>query len=391
MFGLKSPSLLQFDREKVEEPLGHNLRKLYHVKQVPCDSHMREELDEVNPRELREAFLAIFQEAQAGKLLQEYRFLNDHYLILADGTQVFSSNKVYCNNCCEKRHKDDTITYHHQVLGTVIAHPDCRQVIPLCPEPITKQDGVQKNDCEQRAMNRFLEDLRQEHPKLKATIVTDALSANAPHVNRLKSQGLGFIVRVKSGSNKSLFEWVDGIELNQFEKKIGKNSYVFKYINGAPLNGSEEAPEVNYLHCEAKEMKGRQEKTLTFDWVTSHEITQENVYEIMRGARARWKVENETFNTLKNQGYQFEHNFGHGKKHLHTVFVFLMMLAFAIDQVQEAACGLFRAALEQQKTRRQLWDKVRAFFRICLLESWEELFRTLASQFKGVRLGFDTS
>ena len=34
----------------------------------------------------------------------------------------------------------------------------------------------------------------------------------------------------------------------------------------------------------------------------------------MRGGRARWKIENETFNTLKNQGYHFEHNYGHGKK-----------------------------------------------------------------------------
>jgi hypothetical protein len=28
---------------------------------------------------------------------------------------------------------------------------------------------------------------------------------------------------------------------------------------------------------------------------------------MVRGARARWKIENETFNTLKNQGYHIEH------------------------------------------------------------------------------------
>ena len=37
--------------------------------------------------------------------------------------------------------------------------------------------------------------------------------------------------------------------------------------------------------------------------------------------RARWKIENETFNTLKNQGYHFEHNYGHGEQHLSVVFV----------------------------------------------------------------------
>ena len=51
---------------------------------------------------------------------------------------------------------------------------------------------------------------------------------------------------------------------------------------------------------------------------------QHNLLRVMRGARARWKIENETFNTLKNQGYHFEHNFGHGYRHLSTVFAHLM-------------------------------------------------------------------
>ena len=31
------------------------------------------------------------------------------------------------------------------------------------------------------------------------------------------------------------------------------------------------------------------------------------------------------FNTLKNHGYQFEHNFGHGHHHLSTVMAHIMM------------------------------------------------------------------
>ena len=63
---------------------------------------------------------------------------------------------------------------------------------------------------------------------------------------------------------------------------------------------------------------------------------------IMRGGRARWKIENETFNTLKNLGYNFERNYGHGKNYLSTIFCMLMMLAFLIDQIQEICCPLFR-------------------------------------------------
>ena len=70
------------------------------------------------------------------------------YLCLVDGTEIFNSEKIHCKNCCKKEHQDGRVTYHHQMLGAVIAHPDCPQVIPLCPEPILKQDGATKNDYE---------------------------------------------------------------------------------------------------------------------------------------------------------------------------------------------------------------------------------------------------
>ena len=66
----------------------------------------------------------------------------------------------------------------------------------------------------------------------------------------------------------------------------------------------------------------------------------------MQGGRTRWHIENDTFNTLKNQGYQFDHNFGHGKQNLSVVLAFLMFTAFLIDQIQEFACKHFQAALK---------------------------------------------
>ena len=74
-------------------------------------------------------------------------------------------------------------------------------------------------------------------------------------------------------------------------------------------------------------------------------VNKRNVFRLMRGGRARWKIENETFNTLKNQGYNFEHNYGHGEQNLSVVFAMLMMLAFLVDQTQQLCCALFRAAL----------------------------------------------
>ncbi len=162
------------------------------------------------------------------------------------------------------------------------------------------------------------------------------------------------------------------------------------YINGIPLNDAKDTPSINFLECKATEINGKRISEKIFTWVTDHEITKNNVYLIMQGGRARWKIENETFNTLKNQGYQFEHNFGHGKKNLMSVFAFLMLLAFLIDQIQEAACGLFQAALQKVFSRRALWERMRCYFYICLVDSWEALFSAIG-QGTGAIIGKNSS
>jgi hypothetical protein len=382
MFNLKSPSLLSFDKGRAELTVQKNLQRLFEVINVPSDTYMRELLDEVDPKNLRPAYLSIFHNAQRGKLLERYAFLNNTYLCLVDGSEIFNSEDVHCKNCCQKHHRDGRVTYHHQILGAVIAHPDLSQVIPLCPEPITKQDGSTKNDCERNAFHRFLLDIKREHPRLQLTMVSDALSATAPHIQELKSLGYDFIIVAKPDGNRSLYEWINGI-IREVKVTVGRNRYTFRYVNAVPLNGTKDAPLVNFLECEWVEIKGRQEKKGRCGWVTSHEITDLNVYELMRGGRARWKVENETFNTLKNQGYQFEHNFGHGKKNLHTVFAYLMMLAFLIDQIQEAACGLFQGALQAMLGRSRLWERLRACFSLCEIESWEALWRAIGGMRNG--------
>jgi hypothetical protein len=127
-------------------------------------------------------------------------------------------------------------------------------------------------------------------------------------------------------------------------------------------------------------------KTMHFSWVTDLHVTKENVSKIMRGGRARWRIENETFNTLKNQGYHFEHNFGHGKKNLSVVFAMLMMLAFLVDQTQQITCQLFQAAWEKLGSKRNLWKQMRALFYGYKFDSMEDILRALFYGFKRERL-----
>src|SRR5262245_22622852 len=97
----------------------------------------------------------------------------------------------------------------------------------------------------------------------------------------------------------------------------------------------------------------------------------------MRGGRARWKIENETFNTLKNQSYNFEYSYGHGEQHLSVVFARLMRLAFLADQAQQRCCALFQAGWAKLGSKRLLWERMRALFYTYAMASMRHLFVAL--------------
>lgn len=378
VFGLKFPSLLQFDDSRDAESTRHNLKTLYQVDKAPDDTTMRQRLDKVDPRSIRPAFTSIFSLLQRGKVLEDYKFLREYLLIACDGTGMFSSESVHCENCCEKHHKDGRVTYYHQMLAAVVVHPDQPQVFPLCPEPISKTDGCTKNDCEQNAMKRLLADFHKEHPRLKVIFTEDALSAKGPYLKRIKEIGAHFIVNVNPTGNPSLFAWLKGVELEKKTVTSKEGTIEMAFYNSLPLNDSHHDLEVNFIDCIVKNEKGK--VVGHFSWVTDIFVTKDNVNELCRGGRARWKIENETFNTLKNQGYQFEHNFGHGYKHLSHVFGLLMFLAFLIDQVQQRCCGLFRAALTRMKRKIRLWERLRNLFLEFAIDSWADMFSWIAGK-----------
>jgi hypothetical protein len=171
---------------------------LFQVNQAPCDTQLRERLDDVEPSSIRQPFKTIFAYLQRRKMLKPYEYLGG-YLLSLDGTGYFSSQEIHGENCCEKHHKDGSTTYYHQMLGVFMVHPNQKVVIPFAPEPIMKQDGQSKNDCERNAAKRLLENLRREHPHLKVIIIEDGLSSNAPHIETLKALNCSYILGAKPG------------------------------------------------------------------------------------------------------------------------------------------------------------------------------------------------
>ena len=385
VFGLKYPSLLKFDEDQDEPVIRHNLKTLYGVDQAPCDTQLREICDPVDPIELNPAFNQLHQSLRDQGLLKRYEYLDGHVLVSLDGTGQFSSNKLGCGQCCEKHHRNGTTEYYHQLLGAVIIHPDLPQVLPFMPEAILKGDGDSKNDCERNASKRLLPRLKKDHPELRVIVVEDALSANGPHIELLKSLGYSFIIGAKPVGNAYLFAQLDAGKKAGTTREIEVTDaqgvlHGYRFANGLGLNATYPGLLVNMV--EYWEVKGN--KVQNFSWITDIEITPKKVAKIVRGGRARWKIENETFNTLKNQGYCLEHNYGHGEENLATNFGVLTFLAFLVDQIQALGCPLFKEAQDSRRTKVSFWDRLRGYVMACFLESWEELWSRIINAKKPI-------
>jgi hypothetical protein len=374
MFSLKAPALLAFDQERTEG----NLQQVDGIQRVPCDTSMREILDPLEPEALRLLFKHVFGALQGGKALEKMVFVEGHYLLALDGTGYFSSQQIHCASCLETHHRNGTVTYRHQMLGAALVHPDQREVIPLMPEPIIKQDGTDKNDCERHAAKRLIVKLRQDHPHLQLIVTEDSLSSNAPHIEVLQDHNLHYLLSVKEGDHACLFAQVAAAEragrvtyYDRHDEATGLRQR-FRFVSDMPLNASNSDLRVNFLECWEWDNKVQH-----FSWVTDLRLTKGTVYQLMRGGRARWRIGNETFNTLKNHGDHFERNFGHGYHHLSAVFAVLMMLAFLVDQVQQMCCPLFQAVWAKLGSKRRLWERMRALFYDYALDSRRQLFETL--------------
>ena len=376
IFSLKWPSLLQYEEEKKHPIMLKNFKNLFHVNLPPSDTYMRERLDEIDPQTLRPAFKKVFSLIQRNKALEQYSYLNGYYLFSSDGTGLFYSKKIQCSNCCVKNHYDGSQTFYHNVLAGVIVHPDKKEVIPFCPELIQKRDGSTKNDCEQSASRRQLRDLRREHPHLKIIVVQDALSDSSPNIELIESLSMKYII-VRKGRSLDL-EYNKSIVYHEVIDS-SKTIHSYRFINNISLNGVRPDIKTNIFEHISVDKKGKKRKCI---WITNINIKIENVHLLMKGGRARWKIENETFNTLKNQGYHFEHNFGHGHKNLCTVMIYLMLLAFLIDQTQLLACHTYQEAKKTTRTFYSLWEKMRTFFVYCNLESWENFFNFISRKIK---------
>ena len=372
-------SLLQFQQRLEEAIHRNNLQTLFQVESIPKDSQMREVIDEVGSRELEPLFEDFLRPLQRWKHLEGYRVLGGYYVISMDGSWYFSSDKIHCRGCLKKESKKGEKRYEHKIVQAALMCPGKRQVFPLAPEEVKNTDGGNKQDCEIKAGKRLVRKIRRSHGKLKVLLVGDSLHSKQPFMEELSEEGMRYVLVVKEDDHKLLMEWVN--EQRQLEEvsrldvkdKRGR-LHIYEWINEVPLNGNKNTLWVNYFEYW---LVAGGKVTYHNSWVTDFRVGEENVGELVRVGRCRWKIENETFNTLKNQGYHLEHNFGHGEKHLSFNFFLLNLLAFFMNQIFELTDPLYQECRRAFGSRRNLWDHLRSSIHILIFPDWETLLRRL--------------
>ena len=373
----QSPSLLQFQKELEDREKNNNLRTLFGVSDVPENTQLRDIVDNVDSEYFRPVFKELLARLQRGRHLEQYQFLEGKYLCDIDGTQFFSSKKVTCPQCLTTKHKNDEITYSHKVLQGAIVHPDIKQVIPLMPEQIVNSDGASKQDCEINASKRWLSKIKQDHPRLNLIINADGLSSKQPFITAINEVGYNYIIVAKPDDHKYMMEWVDAFDSIPGKKDVDAKGRIHQYewVTDVPLNGREDAIQVNFFRYRIISINknGKEKINYRGSWVTDLPLNEENIEIMVKGARSRWKIENECFNTLKNQGYHIEHNFGHGQKNLCFNMYLFILLAFYFHQIFELTDRLYQACRKKFGSKRHMWDTLRAYIKLFVFASWDFL------------------
>src|SRR4051812_12204895 len=187
-----------------------------------------------------------------------------------------------------------------------------------------------------------------------------------------------FLFVCKPSSHQTIEEYLTGIELLTLSRTVkrGRERFDYRWLSDVPLRGDADALTVNWLMIEIVTAAGN--VTYRNSFITDLPVGPDTVADLAACGRARWKIENESFNVLKNNGYHLEHNFGHGKVNLSAVFVSLNLLAFAFHTVCDLAEDLWRTAMEKMGSRSRFFENLRSITTFLIFPTWDDLLATLA-------------
>ena len=381
MFFMQSSSFLAFQRALEKGQGRSNGQTLFGIGRIPSDNYIRGALDEADPALLQPCFERMETLLAEPPMRQAFGRLGGRTLIAWDGTEYHCSQKIGCPNCLTRKRSNGKVESYHCLLSATVVAPGLSKVVPLMPEFVGAQDGAEKQDCERNAVKRWFDSHHARLAPLRPVYLGDDLFACHPVCKMVTDAGDDFIFTCKPTSHKALYDFIDGAEPFRHEEKVRrrntKETFRYRWIEAVPIRDGKDALLVNWIGFEIVDAKGK--VTYSMAWVTSLPVSKDNVAEIVACGRARWKIENESFNVLKNHGYELEHNFGHGQKFLAMTLAALNLLAFAWHTLLDLLEPPWRAAREAAAKRTSFFAHILMLSAYVVFPSWEVLLQSLTT------------
>jgi len=356
MFLFKEGSRNAFNNERKEEKFKDNYKKIFKMNLPHMDTVdiVMRLLDEPQLEKVKGTLVAALIKK---KVFYKYKFLGKYYKVAVDGSHVMNVNKGHCEHCLHRTSKKGKVTYFHNVLEAKLV---CNNgfCISLVTEWIENPEGdYKKQDCEQKAFVRLAKRLKSAYPRLEICVLADGLYPNSSFFKICKENKWSWIVTFKDGNLPTVWEDVYGLQKitdhNKRKEILNKNGQMiycqYVWINDIEYNNFC----LNWFECieDLDNVKTR------FVYISNLKIKWQTVLEMTESGRMRWKIENEGFNTQKNNGYGFGHQFSRVSLKAVKNYYQCMQIAHMINQFFELG-SLLKPILIGKTTIKHLWKKM---------------------------------
>lgn len=326
---------------------------------LPVMETVNQFLKDLSPSETERIKRILVKRLIEKRALDKFRFQNK-LVVAVDGTGIFSFDKEPFPGCPKKTSKNGKTTWQAGVLEAKIICSNGFS-ISIETEWYQNSDNInEKQDCEQKAFVRLAKKLKKHFPRLPIILTADSLYPNNTFFTICKKNKWDFILTFKEGCLKSLWEEVNLLyplmeKKNKVERSMPQHQEKAMFIDGLEYKGHD-----GLGWCEYTRTNNKTSNSERFVHITNLHIDKNNVFDISYYGRLRWKIENEGFNTQKNQGYNLQHKYAEKDHNAMQNYYQLLQISHLINQLSEKLQKVKEQLKQAGRTLKSIWEDATA-------------------------------
>jgi hypothetical protein len=367
MFLFKEGSRNAMNNDRKEQKFANNYQRLFKLK-LPHMDTVDDLFSLLNEEELEKLKASLVAGLIEQKVIRKFKFLGKSYIIAIDGTGISSYDYQHCDCCLKKISKTGTVSYFHNVLEAKLVTSNGLS-ISLATEWISNEDKSEfdKQDCELNAFKRLALKIKEFFPRLPILITADGLYPNQYFFEICYSYAWNFIVTFQDKTLKALQEEIAWLKIKisniRTIVRVEKNNRItlnYRYLNDLDYKGYK----LSWVECEEKSVNTKTgiETITKFIHLTNVQVDHKIYSQVSDTGRLRWKIENEGFNSQKNEGYALEHKYSRVSFLAMKNNYQCLQIAHMINQLVLKSKTISELFKENHKfTVSKLWERLKSF------------------------------